>query len=822
MSEGILLKPWILSVEDSSAPDLLAYLRENGLIGDSEKVRKFGGPDELLMHSGGPLSDISRYSMLAGPCRVRYVARQPSREEIPALAGDHSPLAGELRLNQYRPDLVFSEQHWDGEQWRHHAIVTGEDLASTLRACAEGGMANSREVKSAETAETAECGEPTEPAAVSDAYSLPVRPGILSGLLTYEMLQWTEPLTLRHPPVEDEVLAILWRVDRWLIHDRAEERLYLQVAVEDEWSESVVRLISNLTDSTTGEICLPPMSPIPQVTPRIAASETDEEHAEKVRQVQQAIRKGVLYQLNYGRVWQAEIDDPWQVFQRLSKSNPAPYSAWLYAPDIQLAIASSSPEMLLKQHGRHLATRPIKGTRPRGDDAEMDANLRGELAGSRKEVAEHLMLVDLERNDLAKVCKAGTTRWNRWRIESYPNVQHMVSEIVGELRDDADGFDALQAIFPGGSITGCPKSATIAAIDEIEQRPRRAWTGSIGYIDYQNGTSEWNILIRTLEATMVDGTSSGGPKQWHAVVQAGGGLVIESDPLQEVEEARWKAHALADAAWGGEDDRTMRAAQLSEVSIHPIPPITASVRSLIASRDTDLVRASTDALPQPIVWSEDLRLGKPADGITRVLFIDNLDSFSWNIVHAFASLGSEVISHPGRLDAVCDLTGLIEQVNPTHVVLGPGPGRPEMSEITMQIARVALAGDLVNSQGEPLPLLGICLGHQAIGIAAGWPLVESPLGAVHGVPEAIEFEGSTLLMTRYHSLMLAPDEQQVVGNLRIIAHDAATRTIPMALTHSTLPITSYQFHPESAGSVAGLDLLSQFLMAKTLSNDYVR
>jgi anthranilate synthase len=799
MSQTVIAESWAISSDDNIALDLLAHLREYSLIGEAEGVREYGAPDELLMHSGGPLSDISRYSMLAGPCMVRYVARQPSRDEIPALVADHSPLAGELRLNRSRPELAFSEEHWDGEQWTHRTTITGSDLASALRACAERGKPTQSAMGSAVISGT------------PDDVCLPVRPGILSGLLTYEMLQWTEPLSLRHPPQEDEVLAILWRVDRWLVHDRAEGRLHLQITFDDEWSKSVSRLLSNLTDSTTDEIRLPARPPIQKATLRQAQSESDEEHAGKVRQVQQAIREGVLYQLNYGRIWQAEIDDPWEVFQRLSTSNPAPYSSWLHTPDLGLAIASSSPEMLLKQQGRHLATRPIKGTRPRGDDSEMDANLRGELAGSRKEVAEHLMLVDLERNDLGRVCKAGTTRWNRWRIESYPNVQHMVSEIVGELRDDADGFDALQAVFPGGSITGCPKSATIAAIDEIEQRPRRAWTGSIGHIDHSRGISEWNILIRTLEATMVKGASSGGPKQWHAVVQAGGGLVIESDPLQEVEEARWKAHALAEAAWGGEDDGGARIAQLSEVSIHPIPPITATVRSLIASRDTDLVRPSTDALPQPIVWSENMQLHKPAEGVARVLFIDNLDSFSWNIVHAFASLGAEVISHPGRADSPTDLAVLLKQVTPTHVVLGPGPGRPEMSSITMQIARNALAGELLSEHGERLPLLGICLGHQAIGIAAGWPLIESPLGAVHGVPEAVESDEGILLMTRYHSLMLAPDEIQAGGDLCIVANDAATKTIPMALTHNSLPITAYQFHPESAGSVGGSGLLGQFL-----------
>ena len=233
---------------------------------------------------------------------------------------------------------------------------------------------------------------------------------------------------------------ILYRVDRWVVHDREDSTIKIESSiVDDEWVAAV-----RVEIEQGGPAC----NTLPQPTSRIPQTESDVEHTEKVRKTQSAIRKGVLYQLNYGRIWSQEVDNPWEVFQRLNRDNPAPLSAWLFSPDLEFAIASSSPELLLKQEGSTVSTRPIKGTRPRGDDAEHDANLRGELVGSRKEISEHLMLVDLERNDLGRICKPGSIEWKRWRIESYPHVQHMVSEITGELSQGMDGFDALQSVFP--------------------------------------------------------------------------------------------------------------------------------------------------------------------------------------------------------------------------------------------------------------------------------------------------------------------------------------------------------------------------------------
>ena len=728
--------------------DIIAHIRQTGNFDG-----KYGAPDELLLHSGGPQNDLAQRSLLMGPPNRRYVVRQKYVQSEPAKG---SALRGEINLQSGPDSIQIIVEDWAGS-WKYQETIVGKNLADGLRQLSHH---------------------------LPPSKGNQFQAGGLAGLLTYDMVQYTEPLKLQHHPEEESILMILYRADRWVLHNHIESYIEIHSSIDnDEW----VLDIEDLLDQ--GIPSRPAPAPPRERTPE---TESDSSHADKVRKTQTAIREGVLYQLNYGRIWSAEIDSTWDIFERLERDNPAPLSAWLRSPDLGIAIASSSPELLLKQEGRTVSTRPIKGTRPRGDDAEHDANLRGELVGSQKEIAEHLMLVDLERNDLGRICIPGSVSWKRWRIESYPHVQHMVSEIEGTLNPNMDGFDALQSIFPGGSITGCPKSATIAAIDELEACPRRSWTGSIGHIDPRTGHSQWNILIRTLEARLNDNV-------WQGTVQAGGGLVIGSEPLQEVEEAKWKAQAICRAAWGyspaGETTHSPRGSH--STSIHPIPPVTTAVQRLVENRDASIISSLPSSYPKPIVWHPGLHL-EPTNG-TRVLFVDNLDSFSWNIVHAFAELGAEAIIVPGRLE-ICDSSTLLNSLNPTHIALGPGPGRPEQSSLTMALATAAL-------NGETPPLLGICLGHQAIGLAAGWILGPAEFGAVHGVPAGVLCDGVHEVMTRYHSLALTPTNDHLV----VTSTDSTTERIVMALRHPTLPISGVQFHPESAGSVNGLEIFADFL-----------
>jgi anthranilate synthase/aminodeoxychorismate synthase-like glutamine amidotransferase len=197
------------------------------------------------------------------------------------------------------------------------------------------------------------------------------------------------------------------------------------------------------------------------------------------------------------------------------------------------------------------------------------------------------------------------------------------------------------------------------------------------------------------------------------------------------------------------------------------------------------------------------------------LFVDNLDSFSWNIVHACSQLGAEVILINGRGgEKKLPIEEILRAVKPTHIIIGPGPGWPANSLLTQELAAKALAGDIFDLDGNKIPLLGICLGHQAIGEAAGWKLSPAPSGAVHGVTEEMLLQNNPLFsrmddcqrMMRYHSLVLEPTNE----NLDIIATDIS-KTLIMGISHIDHPVWGVQFHPESCGSPEGWKMLENFL-----------
>ena len=219
------------------------------------------------------------------------------------------------------------------------------------------------------------------------------------------------------------------------------------------------------------------------------------------------------------------------------------------------------------------------------------------------------------------MARSGSVNVERFDVEAYANVQHLVSHITAEIKPETSGADALQAIFPGGSITGCPRTMVCAAIDQLEEMPRSFWTGSIGYIDVHSGQSAWNILIRTLEAHTVGG-------RWHASVGAGGGITIASQPHKEVEEAAWKGAALRIAAgWMREEHTTLPTGTLG---IHPLQPPKAHGME----NQCGQIRTLNQAVNQEITGS--------------VLFIDNLDSFSLNIADAVTQTGRDVTFLEGR------------------------------------------------------------------------------------------------------------------------------------------------------------------------------
>ncbi len=263
-----------------------------------------------------------------------------------------------------------------------------------------------------------------------------------------------------------------------------------------------------------------------------------------VRRIQQYIGQGDVFQVNLSvRQSRRLHTSPEDIYEWLRLMNPSPYMGMLRFPEFSLV--SASPELLVKLEGDKVQTRPIAGTRPRGKNEEEDLRLAEELLQSEKERAEHVMLVDLERNDLGRISRYGSVKVNDFMvIERYSHVMHIVSGVEGLLADGKDAFDVIAAAFPGGTITGAPKVRTMQIIEELEPVRRGPYTGSMGWIDY-NGNMEFNIIIRTLLAY-----------EGFGYVQAGAGIVIDSDPEKEYGESLNKAKALWKAVQYSEQMRS--------------------------------------------------------------------------------------------------------------------------------------------------------------------------------------------------------------------------------------------------------------------------
>ncbi|MCX5883443.1 MAG: aminodeoxychorismate synthase component I [Deltaproteobacteria bacterium] len=251
-----------------------------------------------------------------------------------------------------------------------------------------------------------------------------------------------------------------------------------------------------------------------------------------IETIKEYIRSGDVYQVNMSQRFSTGFrGNPFGLFQSLYERNPAPFFAYVQATDHQ--IISTSPERFVYRNGDRVETRPIKGTRPRGNTVEEDARLKNELSESLKDDAELSMIVDLHRNDIGKVCRPGSVRVSvHKRVEAYQNVFHLVSDVEGILDSNMDSVDLLKATFPGGSITGCPKIRAMEIIDEMEPVRRHIYTGSIGYISFHD-TLDLSIAIRT--ATVFKGKM---------LFSVGGGIVFDSNPLDEYEETLHKGKTL--------------------------------------------------------------------------------------------------------------------------------------------------------------------------------------------------------------------------------------------------------------------------------------
>jgi aminodeoxychorismate synthase component I len=371
------------------------------------------------------------------------------------------------------------------------------------------------------------------------------------GYLSYDLVRQFEPLPsmclddLGVPDLEFAFFDLVAAVDHeqgrlMLIFCPPLER-FLGEPREKLYREGCDRLAALEARLTSGQAPLPPQSSIGPV------DFSPEQHAsayiERVLRCQAYISAGDIYQANLshrfavscpGLTRPDRLDFELEAYRRLRTVNPSPFSGVLRFP--QTSLVSSSPERLVRLNGRRVDTRPIAGTRPRGRTVGEDARFVQDLRTNDKERAEHLMLVDLERNDLGRVCEFGSVRVDEFMaLEQYSHVNHLVSNVTGTLRRDATGFDLLRAVFPGGTITGVPKIRCMEVIEELEPVRRGPYTGSMGYISW-SGDLDFNILIRTLVVANGKG-----------YLQVGAGIVADSEPAREYEETLHKAQAFLSA-----------------------------------------------------------------------------------------------------------------------------------------------------------------------------------------------------------------------------------------------------------------------------------
>ncbi|MFK8010628.1 MAG: aminodeoxychorismate synthase component I [Marinicellaceae bacterium] len=340
--------------------------------------------------------------------------------------------------------------------------------------------------------------------------------------LSYASIQAWETVLSQLQHDNDQPLALAFRTKSAVIIDHIKEQYWLVGS-----SKKQIKKIQKLMRQQDKEV----LTFNNHLT--LQSDEVDT-YIKNVEKAKTYIKQGDVYQVNLARYWQVKSEqkiNALELYTSLSTHNPAPFAGILQT--IDFSIISSSPERLVKVENNLIESRPIAGTRPRHKDNKKDNDLINELINHPKEQAEHVMLIDLERNDLGRICKIGSVKVDEFMgVESYAKVHHIVSNVMGELAENTTFKDIIEATFPGGTITGCPKIRCMQIIDELESYPRGAYTGSMGYIT-DDGRMDLNILIRTF-------TLSKNNLSFHA----GAGIVYDSIAKKEAQESMHKAEAL--------------------------------------------------------------------------------------------------------------------------------------------------------------------------------------------------------------------------------------------------------------------------------------
>jgi anthranilate synthase component 1 len=369
---------------------------------------------------------------------------------------------------------------------------------------------------------------------------LPPYTGGAVGYMSYDVVRDVERLPDENPDDLDVPDMFFMLTDSLVAFDHVKHKMVLianahigATGPDAAYDRAVARL-DTMRHKLRQPLDLPPQEKKEvKITPRSNFKRKDFENV--VRRCKEYILSGDVFQVVPSQRWSVPLPcDPFDLYRALRVINPSPYMFYLQMGDIKLA--GSSPEVLVKLQGEKVTVRPIAGTRPRGQTEEEDQALANELLADEKECAEHIMLVDLGRNDVGRVCRFNTVEVDDMKvIERYSHVMHIVSNVVGQIKEGLDAFDVLKATFPAGTLTGAPKIRAMEIIDEMEPMRRGPYGGSVGYFSF-NGNLDSCITIRTL---LIKGDQ--------VCVQAGAGIVADSDPATEYEETCVKARGMINA-----------------------------------------------------------------------------------------------------------------------------------------------------------------------------------------------------------------------------------------------------------------------------------
>jgi anthranilate synthase component I len=358
------------------------------------------------------------------------------------------------------------------------------------------------------------------------------------GFFAYDLVRTVEPLERPNPdPLEVPDMALML-TDVLVVFDHLRHEIAILANADLDAEPDVERAyvaaaqaVAEVRARLAGPLPHPPREQGPRAMPRFQSNMTRASFEAMVSRIVQYIHAGDAFQVVPSQRWSAPVPvEPFSIYRGLRAINPSPYMYFLDFGDFQ--VAGTSPEPLLTVSGRRVSTKPIAGTRPRGESPEDDRRIAAELLADEKERAEHVMLVDLGRNDLGRVCEYGSVAVDElMEIESYSHVMHIVSSVSGTLRDGVGAMDALRSVLPAGTLSGAPKVRAMQIIDELEPVKRGGYGGAVGYLSY-GGDLDTAIHIRTV--VVKDGV---------AHVQAGGGTVADAKPDYEYEESVAKTTA---------------------------------------------------------------------------------------------------------------------------------------------------------------------------------------------------------------------------------------------------------------------------------------